>query len=43
LYFNEKVEVELKDFKSEIERKYEQSKLKDFQFPRLEAPARTTR
>ena len=34
-YINDRVEMELKDFKAEIEKKYEQSKLKDFGFPRI--------
>jgi hypothetical protein len=32
---NDRVEMELKDFKMEIENKFEGSKLRSFKFPRL--------
>ena len=32
-YINDRVEIELKDFKAEIEKKFEGSKLKEFNFP----------
>jgi hypothetical protein len=32
-YINDRVEIELKDFKAEIEKKFEESKLKEFKFP----------
>jgi hypothetical protein len=41
-YINDRVEVELKDFKSEIEKKYEGSKLRDFKFPRIPIKAAST-
>ena len=34
-YINDRVEVELKDFKAEIEKKFEGSKLREFKFPRI--------
>lgn len=34
-YVNDRVELELKDFKAEIEKKFQASKLKDFKFPRI--------
>lgn len=37
-YVNDRVEMELKDFKIEIEKKFEVSKLKDFFFPKLPEP-----
>ena len=37
-YINDRVEMELKDFKSEIEKKFEDSKLRDFSFPLLVIP-----
>lgn len=45
-YVNDRVEMELKDFKAEIEKKYEGSKLRDFKYPRivvLRPTASTTR
>ena len=42
LYINDRVEVELKDFKSEIEKKYEGSKLRDFKFPRIPIKSAST-
>jgi hypothetical protein len=41
-YINDRVEVELKDFKSEIEKKYEGSKLRDFKFPRIPTKSAST-
>lgn len=32
-YVNDRVEMELKDFKAEIEKKFEGSKLRDFKYP----------
>ncbi len=42
-YVNDRVEVELKDFKAEIEKKFEGSKLREFKFPRMvtKTPATT--
>jgi hypothetical protein len=34
-YVNDRVEMELKDFKAEIEKKFEGSKLRDFKYPRI--------
>jgi hypothetical protein len=34
-YINDRVEMELKDFKAEIEKKFESSKLREFKFPLL--------
>ena len=34
-YINDRVEVELKEFKAEIEKKFEGSKLREFKFPRI--------
>lgn len=34
-YVNDRVEMELKEFKMEIEKKFEGSKLRSFKFPRL--------
>jgi hypothetical protein len=43
-YINDRVEVELKDFKAEIEKKFDGSKLRDFKFPRIvKKTAATTR
>ena len=44
-YVNDRVEMELKDFKAEIEKKFEGSKLRDFKYPRivLKPAASTTR
>jgi len=36
-YTNDRVEVELKEFKAEIEKKFEGSKLREFKFPRIVA------
>ena len=40
-YINDRVEVELKDFKAEIEKKFEGSKLRGFKFPRIVPPVTT--
>lgn len=42
-YINDRVEVELKDFKEEIEKKFAASLLKTFKFPRLVVKSTTTR
>jgi hypothetical protein len=42
-YINDRVEVELKDFKDEIEKKYAASLLKTFKFPRLAIKSTTNR
>ncbi len=44
-YVNDRVEMELKDFKAEIEKKFESSKLSDFKYPRIlvKAAVSTTR
>lgn len=44
-YINDRVEMELKDFKAEIEKKFEGSKLRDFIFPliKVKPSAATTR
>ena len=35
-YVNDRVEMELQDFKAEIEKKYEGSKIQEFKFPRIQ-------
>jgi hypothetical protein len=42
-YINDRVEVELKEFKAEIEKKFEGSKLRDFKFPRMVPVTRPNR
>lgn len=34
-YVNDRVEMELNEFKSEIEKKFQSGKLKDFKFPKI--------
>jgi hypothetical protein len=41
-YINDRVEMELKDFKAEIEKKFESSKLREFKFPLLVKKTPTT-
>jgi hypothetical protein len=42
-YVNDRVEMELKDFKAEIEKKFEGSKLRQFKFPLLKVKPATSR
>jgi hypothetical protein len=39
-YINTKIELELRDFKQEIEDKFSKSKLATFAFPRMQTPRR---
>lgn len=42
-YVNDRVELELQEFKAEIEKKFETSKLRDFKFPRIQSTTRQIR
>jgi hypothetical protein len=41
-YINDRVEMELKDFKAEIEKKFEGSKLREFKFPLIKVKSAAT-
>ena len=42
-YVNDRVEMELQEFKAEIEKKFEGSKLRDFKYPRVQPPTNNPR